>query len=132
MGFLVIELMIGGILAVVLTVIGLFFGHIILFDSIVLALVAGLVSHGIFHIHSALSIVIGLVVLFCLYFLQNTKVGFWIIGSLLSLAWGFIFSTMAYEFSGKDMIWTYVVFGLGTLLMIGLHIHARNKQAISS
>ena len=130
MGLIVVELFIAGILAVVLTVIGLFFGHIILFDSIALALVAGLVSHGVFHIHMAISIVIGLAVLVGLYFLQNTKVGFWIIGGLLSLAWGFIFSTMAYEFSGKDMIWTYVVFGLGTLVMIGLHIHARSKQSI--
>ena len=127
MGLIVVELFIAGILAVVLTVIGFFFGHIILFDSIALALVASLVSHGLFHIHMAISIVIGIAVLVGLYFLQNTKVGFWIIGGLLSLAWGFIFSTMAYEFSGKDMIWTYVVFGLGTLLMIGLHIKARSK-----
>ncbi|MDL2205422.1 hypothetical protein LJC61_04640 [Ruminococcaceae bacterium OttesenSCG-928-A16] len=129
MGLIVVELLIGGILAVVLTVIGLFFGHIIIFDSIALAIVAGFVSHGVFHIHPALSLLIGIVTFFGLFFLQNTKVGFWIIGGLLSLIWGFIFAMMAYEFTSKDMIWTNVVFGLATLIMIGLHIKARNRYS---
>ncbi|MDR1292670.1 MAG: hypothetical protein LBJ91_04665, partial [Clostridiales Family XIII bacterium] len=58
---------------------------------------------------------------------QHTTVGFWIIGGALSLLWGFIFATIAYDASHQDMIWTYVVFGLGTFLMIGLHIRARKR-----
>ena len=127
MGLAVIELIIGGILIIICTIIGLFIGNIILFDSLALAIASGFAAHGLLHIHPALSIVIGIVVLVALYGLQMTKVGFWIIGGLLSLFWGLVFSSMAWEFSGKDMIWTYVVFGLGTLLMIGLHINAKNK-----
>lgn len=122
------ELVIGAGLAIIVSIIGLFFGNIILFDSLALAIGSGFAAHGLLHIHPALSIVIGLAVLVVLYFLQNTKVGFWIIGGLLSLFWGLVFSSMAWEFSGKDMIWTYVVFGLGTLLMIGLHINAKRRN----
>ena len=125
MGILVIELIIGAVLLVIFTVIGLFFGHIILFDSIALGLVAGLISHGLLEIHPALALLIGLVVFLVLFFLQNTKVGFWIIGAIMSLAWGLIFASMAWEFTGKDMIWTYTVFGLATIIMIGLHLKAR-------
>jgi len=127
MGLAIIELIIGGILIIICTIIGLFIGNIILFDSLALAIASGFAAHGLLHIHPALSIVIGIVVLLVLYGLQKTKGGFWIIGGLLSLFWGLVFSSMAWEFSGKDMIWTYVVFGLGTLLMIGLHINAKNK-----
>ena len=126
MGILVIELIIGAVLLVVCTVIGLFFGHIILFDSIALGLVAGLVSHGLLEVHPALALLIGLGVFLALFFLQNTKVGFWIICAIMSLAWGLIFASMAWEFTGKDMIWTYTVFGLATVVMIGLHLKAKN------
>ena len=126
MGLLVIELIIGGVLLVACTVIGLFLGHIILFDSIAIGLVAGLVSHGLLEVHPAIALIIGIAVFLALFFLQNTKVGFWIIGGLMSLAWGLIFASMAYEFSGKDMIWTYVTFGLATVIMIGLHLKAKN------
>ena len=126
MGILVIELIIGAVLLVVFTVIGLFFGHIILFDSIAIGLVAGLVSHGLFEIHPAIALLIGIAVFFILFFLQNTKVGFWIIGGLMSLAWGLIFASMAYEFTDKDMIWTYTVFGMGTLIILGLHLKAKD------
>lgn len=123
------ELILGIVIGLIITVIGMFFGNIILFDSIALAVLAGFLSHGLLGIHLAFSILIGIALLVGLFFLQNTKVGFWIIGGLLSLFWGLIFSSMAYEFSGKDMIWTYVVFGLGTLLMIGLHLRARGRIA---
>lgn len=126
MGLLVVEFLIGGVLAIVLTIIGLFFGHIILFDSIALALVAGLVSNGVFKIHPALSLLIGIAVFFGLFFLQKTRVGFWIIGGLLSLFWAMVFGGIAYEATGYDKIWGYVVFGLALVIMIALHLKARN------
>ena len=88
-----IELLIGIGIGLIVTVIGLFFGNIIVFDSIALAILAGFLSHG------------------------------------LSVVWGFIFATMAYEFSGKDMVWTYVVWVLGAILVFALHLRARYKIA---
>ena len=40
-----IELLIGIILGLIITIIGLFFGNIIVFDSIALAVLAGFLSH---------------------------------------------------------------------------------------
>lgn len=120
---------IGLIIGAILSIIGLFFGNIIVFDSLALAIASGFLANGLLNIHPALSVLIGLVVLAAMYLLQRTKVGFWIIGGLLSVFWGLVFSLMAWEFSGKDMVWTYVVLGLGIILMMGLHIHARRRNA---
>lgn len=124
-----IELLIGIGIGLIVTIIGLFFGNIIVFDSIAFAVLTGFLTHGLLDIHPALSIVIGLAVLVGLLFLQRTRPGFWIIGGILSLLWGLIFSSMAYEFSGKDMIWTYTVLALGTILVFILHLRARSRIA---
>jgi hypothetical protein len=123
-GFIVIIFVVIGLLV---TIIGLFFGNIILFDSVAFAILASVLSHNLWNVHPALCILIGIALCIGLYFLQRTTAGFWIIGGALSLLWGFIFSMIAYELSHQDMIWRYVVFGLGTLLMIGLHIRARKR-----
>ena len=102
-----IELLIGIVIGLIVTVIGLFFGNIIVFDSIALAILAGFLSHGLLGVHPALAV----------------------IGGGLSVVWGFIFATMAYEFSGKDMVWTYVVWVLGAILVFALHLQARYKIA---
>ena len=115
-----LELLIGIVIGLIVTVIGLFFGNIIVFDSIALAILAGFLSHGLLGVHPAL---LGLLLLHC------TRPGFWLIGGGLSVVWGFIFATMAYEFSGKDMVWTYVVWVLGAILVFALHLRARYKIA---
>lgn len=120
---------IGLIIGAILSIIGLFFGNIIVFDSLALAIASGFLANGLLNIHPALSVLIGLAVLAAMYLLQRTKVGFWVIGGLLSVFWGLVFSLMAWEFSGKDMVWTYAVLGLGIVLMMGLHIHARRRNA---
>ena len=112
-----IELLIGIGIGLIVTVVGLFFGNIIVFDSIALAILAGFLSHGLLGVHPALAVVIGIAVLLGLLLLHCTRPGFWLIGGVLSVVWGFIFATMAYEFSGKDMVWTYVVWALGAVLV---------------
>lgn len=133
MGFLVgygALVVIGVVMAIITSIVGLFFGNIILFDSIALAIVAGSLSYGLLHVHPAFALIIGLVVLVALYMLQHTDHGFWIIGGLLSLFWGGVFGVLAMFFSNGDNIWTLVVFGLGTLLMISLHHNARDESAL--
>jgi hypothetical protein len=114
--------------AFVSTVIGLFVGNIIVFDSIALAIVGGSLAHGLLHIHPAFCLVIGIGILIVMLFLLKTKVGFWVIGVLLSLLWGVVFGVLALIFSNDDPIWCDVIFVLGTLLSIGLHIRARNQK----
>ena len=94
-----------------------------------LAILAGFLSHGLLGVHPALAVVVGIAVLFGLLLLHCTRPGFWLIGGGLSVVWGFIFATMAYEFSGKNMVWTYVVWVLGAILVFALHLRARYKIA---
>jgi len=106
MGALVLfgfELFIGLVLGGIVTILGLFFGHIILFDSIALAILSGVLSHALLQIHPAIAIVIGIAVFILLFFLQNTKVGFWIIGGILSLFRALCFLYLPMIYRGK--IW---------------------------
>ena len=73
-----IELLIGIGIGLIVTVIGLFFGNIIVFDSIALAILAGFLSHGLLGVHPALAIVIGIAVLLGLLLLHCTRPGFWL------------------------------------------------------
>ena len=122
-----ILLAIGIIVGFIFTVIGLFIGHIILFDSIFLAAISGLICNQIWNVHPAICLVIALALFGLLFWLQNTKVGFWIIGLLLSAFWALVFGFLAYAFSSSDPIWGYVVMGLGFIVMVGLHLNARKN-----
>lgn len=115
------------VIGLAISMIGLFAGHIIIFDSIALALIGGAVAYNLFEVNTVLSIVIGVVILFLLLFLQMTAPGFWIIGGLLSLVWGFIFSLFAFSFSGENMIITIAVWIVGTAFMIFQHLRSRRK-----
>jgi len=112
---------------IISAVLGLFFGHIILFDSIALGIMAGLVSKNFLPVHPAFSLIIGIVVFALLFLVQKTKFGFWIVGGFLSFAWGFIITIFVYSSTGGDMIWTYVGWGLGAIFMMILHLIAKNK-----
>jgi len=114
---------------IISTIAGLFFGDIILFESIGVAIAAGCLTSHFLHIHPAFCVLIGIAVLAGLYFLMNTKFGFWIIGGLMSLVWGFCVAVIVFGSTGKDMIWTYVSWGLATAAILALHIKAKNSAA---
>jgi len=114
------------VIGLIMLIISLFVGHIILFDSIFLAMISGICCNKFLGFHPALAFLAGLAVFFLLFWLQNTEAGFWIIGIALSVLWAFIFAFCAYAWTFGDMTWTYVVWGIGILIMIGLHLKARN------
>ena len=114
---------------VISTIAGLFFGNIILFESIGIAVAAGCLTSHFFHIHPAFCLLIGIAVLFGLFYLMNSKFGFWIIGSIMSLAWGFCVAVIVFGSTGKDMVWTYVSWGLAALAIFALHLKAKNSVA---
>ena len=113
---------------VIATVIGLFVGNIILFESIGIAIAAGCLASYFLDIHPAFCVLIGIGVLIGLYFLMNTKIGFWVIGGLMSLLWGFCVSVFVYSGTDKDMIWTYVSWGLVALFILALHLRAKSRN----
>ena len=92
-----------------------------------LAVISGLVANKVLHIHPAFSLLIGIAVLLFLFWVQNTRYGFWIVGGFLSLLWALFFSVIAYSATNKDMIWTYVVMGMGFVVMMLLHLKARDS-----
>lgn len=120
-------LILGLAISLIVMVVGLFIGHIIIFDSIALGIISGVCCNHFTDIHPALCLLIGAAVFVGLLFLQKTRFGFWIIGVLLSAAWAFVFAFFAYIFAGEDMIWFYVVLGLAFVVMLLLHIRAREK-----
>lgn len=120
-------LAIGIILGLICSVIGLFFGHIILFDSIALGIVAGVCCRHFLSVHPALCIVIGIVVLLLLFWLQSTSVGFWTIGGLMTLIYAVVFGLLAFLISEYDPVWGWVVFGIVFLIIGGLHFYAKDK-----
>ena len=77
--------------------------------------------------HPALCLLIGIAALAVLLVLQRTRAGFWIIGGLLSAVWAFVFGTAAYLVSEGDMLWFYVILGLGFVAVGGLHLRARDR-----
>lgn len=117
---------IGLIIGMIFTIIGLFLGHIILFDSIFFAVIVGIICNQILGVHTALCLLIGLALFGLLFKLQTTSVGFWIIGVLLSAFWAGVFCLLAFILTEHDMVWTYVVLGLGFVMMMGLHLRAKD------
>lgn len=121
---------IGIIVALIATVIGLFFGNIILFDSIAFGLIAGSLANQYLPIHPAFAFLIGLGVFILLMLLQQTKFGFWIIASIMSLTWGVLLGVLIAEilYPG-DMTWKYVLWGVVGVVVFLLHLRARENYA---
>jgi hypothetical protein len=84
-----------------------------------------------FKVHPAICFVIALAIFGAAYFLQTTKVGFWIFAVLFSLVWAFALSLIAFLFATQDMIWIYVVFFLSFIINIGSHIRSREYTTIT-
>ena len=108
MGYLVAQgvfLVIGLFVGLICTVIGLFIGHIILFDSIAL----------------------GIATFLLLLWLQNTSIGFWLVGGLLTLIYAAVFWLLSYFISEHDPVWGWVIFGLVFLVVGMLHLRARDN-----
>lgn len=116
------------VLSIVLTVIGVFVSNIIFFDSILLAVLSGLLCYELWTIHPAFCLLIGIAVFLLLFWLQCTSIGFWIIGGMMTLLWSAVFGVLAYFISENDPIWGWVVFGLAAVIMSSLHFKARNSH----
>ena len=123
---------IGLFIGLVCSVIGLFFGHIILFDSIALGIAAGVCCNQFTAIHPALCLVIGIATFLLLLWLQNTSIGFWLVGGLLTLIYAAVFGLLAYFISEHDPIWGWVIFGLVFLVVGALHLRARELNFAAS
>lgn len=124
------ELLIGAAVGFAFFIIGLFLKQIIIFDSIALGIIAGFTAHGLLHVNMVLAIIIGIAVFGIMLFLQMTKVGFWIIGLIMSGLWGFIFGAVAWSITDRNPFWTYGVWIAGALVIMLLHLWSRKNMDI--
>ncbi len=130
MGYLIaqgVSLAIGLIIGLLCLAVGLFLGHIIIFDSIALGIAAGVCCNAFTNFHPAICLAIGIAIFLLLLWLQNTNVGFWIIGVVLTLFYACAFGFFGYIFSENDPVWGCVIFGLGFILIGMLHFCARDN-----
>lgn len=103
-----------------------FFTNIILADGIALGVIATYYAWK-FPIHTAFKIMIGIAVLIIILALSRTSIGFWIIASLMSLAWSALIAELVAELVEFDIVWTVIAAIVGFVISIGLHIAARNS-----
>ncbi len=122
-------LVIGVAVMIVCSIIGFFIGNIILFESIGIAIASGCLANHFLHVHPALCLLIGLAILGGLLFVMKTKIGFWLIGGLMSVLWGLIVAVLVYSGTGHDMVWTYIAWGLAAVVVFGLHLAAKSRKA---
>ncbi len=113
---------------IVFSVIAAFFHNVILFDSLAFAIVGGIYTNQQFGIHPAYCLLIGIGIFILLISLHTFKITFWIIGIAFSIFWAWAFGMLAYEASGYDPIWGWVIGGLSFAMMIGLHLKSREDM----
>lgn len=123
-----IELAAGLCLPFLSTMLGLFVGNIILFDSLLISLACGYFCYAFWSLHPAYCLIIGAVLCIVLFLIQHTKIGFWAIAVLLSYCWGFAFAVFAYLISGNSQLWFYAVLISGFIIMLLLHIKANRNS----
>lgn len=116
----------GLLIGAVLAFLSLFFLHTTIFNSLLFGIAAGCCCNYFFSFHPAFCLIIGIAIFLIFSFLQSTAVGFWIIGVILSVAWGFVIAVFVYMFT-HDMIWFYVSWLLGFAVMLMAYIHSRDE-----
>lgn len=113
------------LLSIILFFVTGFVGNIILFDSVLVSIIGGIICNKMFHVHPAICLIIAIVLLILLIWIQHTTIGFWILSVLCSLFWSFTFGFIAYIFLNEDMVWFYVVMGLGFIFAMALHFKVK-------
>lgn len=111
------------------TILGLFIGNIIIFDSILISLVCGYLCYSILAIQPAYCLIIAAVLCLGLFLIQHTQIGFWAVALLLSYCWGFAFAIATYFISGNSSLWFFAVLIFAFVIMLLLHIKA-NKNSL--
>lgn len=118
---LILEMM----LAVAIAIFAFVITHLDVFDCIILGIVAASFAHNSLGIHSAVCLIIGIIVAALFWTIMKTRIGFWVITIPFSLLLGAFSSLIAYVATDGDLIWMAVVFGLVTIAALFLHLQAR-------
>lgn len=118
------------VIGLILLILFAFFGNIIIFDCVLSGVIAGICCNVFFSWHPALCLLLGIVLFFALLILHNTSVGFWIIGSLMTVFYTLVAGYITYSVTSGDWIWVCIISILAFLLVAGLHFSARDDLTI--
>ena len=64
--------------------------------------------YNILKLHPGITLLIGVVVFVVLYLLQSTTMGFWLVGGLYSVIWGFIVRLVVYTVIDSNILRMYI------------------------
>jgi len=124
-------ILVGIVIAVV--VIFAMIKHLMITETIIIAVAVGILI-GIslpseMHLLFKILLIVGGIIFACgLYWgIFSTKIGFWIMTSILSIGWGAFLCFWFFDGTEGDMIWTVFGFILGCGGSFGLHIYAKNN-----
>lgn len=128
MPILFLQVLVGIGFGLLMTVIGLFVGNIILFDSILISAIFGYMCYCIWHVHPAVCLIIAAVTCLIFFGIQHTTIGFWATAIFLSFCWGAVFAVIAYFVTGSSLLWFSGVLIFAFVIMLLLHFKANKKK----
>ena len=99
--------------------------NIILADSLIAAILAGVTLHIIFHLHPVLCILAVLLVLAGMTWLYTRDLGYVILRWISVSLWGYLTGFLAYDISRGDLLWGAFFALLAATISYGLHEYAR-------
>ncbi len=103
--------------------------YIPIFDSILIGIICGTTLHNSLNFHSALCIILGIIVAGILTWIHLTEIGFRICTALFSVGWGVYFGSYIYRLS-SDWLWFALASGFVALVTWGLHIRAEDSLPV--
>ncbi|MBR3459560.1 MAG: hypothetical protein IKH21_02055 [Clostridia bacterium] len=124
-GFLGVVIGLG--VGLIVFIVGLFFKNVIVFDSLAIGIVAFVLVQSLLSLHTLFCILIAIAAFGLLMLLQLTKVGFWIVGVLMSLVWSVVIGAIFMIFSNGDTIWSIGGLIIGFIITLLLHIKSHRE-----
>lgn len=76
-----------------------------------------------FDVHPAICFGIGVAVFGLVWLIERTKIGFWILAAIMSIAWALILAIVVHFFL-HDTLWFWVVLVAATLINVNSHHRA--------
>lgn len=128
MPILFLQILAGAIIGLLTTVIALFVGNIILFDSILLSSIFGFLCYSLLNIHPAICLIIAAVCCLILFGIQHTTIGFWATATFLSFCWAVAFAIIAYFITANSKLWFLGMLIFAFVIMMLLHLKANKKK----
>ena len=103
--------------------------NMILADSLIAALLTGILMRMEFHLHPVLCLMAGFLILAGMTFLYTRDKGYAILRWASTIIWGYLAGFFAYDIFGRDPLWGVFFALLGGTVSFFLHEYARNCMA---